>query len=93
MKLTKEQRNLVYRKALELYAKEAKAFHECGIRPFGLCTVIRNALVELGHDGIYAFELPEFKTKDTHSLSMYWWDIYDTESRMRCLLSCIHETN
>jgi len=94
-KLTKEQRNQVYRMALnslDVYQKKGNNFY--------MCNAIERAIDENFYENSNAMDLPEFASKKPEGEGLYvWFDQieptleYDYESRRRVLTQCIEETN
>ncbi len=103
IKNTKKFRNAVYRRALELYLEAIK--NRGGA--FGLCRYIANAIFELynieydsseflpinPYRNMEVFE-EIYRHKPTTELNAdYWFDLRDTESRIKIFNFAIEETN
>lgn len=96
-KLTKAQRHNVYTEALKLFLVKCNYGNN-----IGLCDVLSNALDKLKYNQAFCvpydpFECPEdfpeiIKHKPETALIVFWWDIEDTEVRIRVLKQAIQET-
>lgn len=95
--LTIEQRHAVYINALNVL----KAFQiEFPMEvPYGLCLIIERSTCGLFNQKIWPSyipdEFPEFgKHKpEEKTARQTWWRFSDYESRIKCLESCIEQTN
>ena len=89
MELTKQQRNKVYRDALELYLERIGN----GVY-LGMCSAIRRSINTDYPNTYYNIEsYPEIKKHRPIKCRRFWFDLSDTEPRISILKQAIAETD
>jgi len=96
-KLSKKERNQIYREAREFYKEDIKH-----TEPAGICAAIGEAILIVfkGSDWSYncyvdILKFPEImKHKPfTSKIDNFWWSIYNTKIRIKILNEAVKETN